>query len=162
MESRLLNILYFILQEIIERDVDVFEEQDSIRESLVTEGYNEEEIDLVLVWLENYFNSFPDKPRGETKPALQSAPRGMRILSFDEKMLIAPEAYGFLLGLESKGLISTDTIEEIIHRSMNMFEEIVGIEEMKIVTLLTIFEQGSGNLNDIVKLVDGTDLKYIH
>ncbi len=40
--------------------------------------------------------------------------------------------------------------------------ELVGVEEMKMVALLTMFEQGNANLDELVRLVNGPDLKSIH
>lgn len=162
MNNKLLNILYFILQEIIEENMDLYDDEEEIRKTLVSEGYPEEEIDMALGWLENYFSSIADKSTKVEPMNIKSPPRSLRVLSFDEKMLIDPEAYGFLINLESRGVIGTETKEEILHRSMNMFEEVIGVEEMKIATLLTFFEQGYHNLDELIRMVDGNDLKSIH
>ena len=162
MESRVWEMLYFILREILEEERDMYNDEEDIRNTLLAEGYNEDEIELAFNWLENYFNTLSPTAAAQGDPKLVSPPRSLRVLTFDEKMSIAPEAHGFLMSLESKGLIAPEIKEEILNRSMNMFDESIGLEEMRLVALLTIFEQGQHNLIDLVKMVDGGNLKSFH
>jgi uncharacterized protein Smg (DUF494 family) len=152
-------MLYYILREILEGERDIYEDEDDIKNTLISEGYDELEINTAFGWLESYFQAL--SPELEpSKPA--TPPRGVRVLSFDERLTISPEAHGLLMNMESKGLIAPEITEEILNRSMNMFDDLIGLEEMRLVALLTIFEQGQHNLVDLIKLVDDQYLKSIH
>jgi uncharacterized protein Smg (DUF494 family) len=162
MENRLLDMLYFILQGILDDEMNLREDNEEIRSALLSEGYHEEEIDLALSWLESYFKSLPRRADAPDAVRMPTPPRSIRVLSFDERLRIIPEAHGFLVALESRGFIGLETKEEILHRALGMFEDSVDVEEMKIVTLLTLFEEGRSNLDEIVRMINGYDLKTLH
>lgn len=162
MENRIWDMLYLLLQEIIEEDLDLHENDGELRKMLIAEGYQEEEIEEAVSWLENYFRALPLKPEVPIATGDGRRRRSLRVLSFDEKMVIMPDAHGLLMRLESRGIIDPEIKEEIIQRAMNMFEDGLGAEEMRMVALLTLFEQGRDNLEEVARLVNGHDLKSVH
>jgi uncharacterized protein Smg (DUF494 family) len=152
MDSRLLDMLYFILRELVENNKDLMEDWQELQESLASRGFDQEEIETAFGWLESYFRSIPEPPGVPIPLATPYRMRSLRVLSMEEQMLIPPDTFGFLHGLEQKGIVASDTIEEIIARSLGMFDEPISVDEMKVVALMTIFEQGGQNLDDIIRL----------
>lgn len=122
MHERIVEIILFLVNELKSNkqlsEVDV---------SLLSQnGYTQSEISTAFSWL------FERMSVGEPlftpgKPADSSH----RMLNDAEKMVIQPEAFGYLLQCHQLGLITNNDIEIIVERIMAAGFSTVGINEMK-------------------------------
>jgi uncharacterized protein Smg (DUF494 family) len=155
-------MLSLILHQVVDEGRDLSDDHDEIREHLASAGFESEEIDTALSWLESYFRASPDEEGVIRAPDCERESTSQRILCSSERLMIPPEALGFLHGLEYRGIISADTKEEILSRAMNMFEEPISLDEMKIVTLITLYERGGGNMDEMLRLINAEPRKSYH
>jgi uncharacterized protein Smg (DUF494 family) len=70
-----------------------------------------------------------------------------RVLHFAERLLISPEAYGYLLELVNIGLIDSKALEGIIERVMFHSSERIGIDKIKRIVATTLFELDANTRN---------------
>jgi uncharacterized protein Smg (DUF494 family) len=122
MQERIVEIILFLVNELKSNkqlnDVDV---------SLLTEnGYTQSEISTAFSWL------FERMPLGQELVAKEQDTRfSHRVLHEAEKMVIAPEGFGYLLQCRQLGLLSNADIETIIERIMGAGFSSAGVPEMK-------------------------------
>ncbi|HAL55156.1 MAG TPA: hypothetical protein DCP63_01435 [Bacteroidetes bacterium] len=122
MHERIVEIILFLVSELKSdkqlSDVDV---------SLLTQnGYTQSEISTAFSWL------FERLSVGQQlMPERDESRQSHRILHDAEKMVITPEAFGYLLQCRQLGLLSNSDIESIIERIMAAGFSSVGVAEMK-------------------------------
>lgn len=142
MHERIVEIILFLVNELKSNkqlsEVDV---------SLLSQnGYTQSEISTAFSWL------FERLSVGE--PLFTPGKAGdssHRMLNDAEKMVIQPDAFGYLLQCHQLGLLSNNDIETIIERIMAAGFSSVGINEMKsfVAGLLFDFDNppnGSGHI----------------
>jgi uncharacterized protein Smg (DUF494 family) len=122
MQERIVEIILFLVNELKSNkqlsEVDV---------SLLTEnGYTQSEISTAFSWL------FERLSVGQQVLAPESNARdSFRILHDAEKMVITPEAYGYMMQCRQLGLLTNANVETIIERIMAAGFSSVGVPEMK-------------------------------
>lgn len=82
------------------------------------------------------------------KYATDTSPVAPRVLHFAERMMISPEAYGYLLDLVNLGVLDALELEKIIEKVMFQSLERTPIEKIKAIVAETLFDKGtslSGN-----------------
>lgn len=94
---------------------------ESIRETIRSQGYSENEITLALNYLLLASNAHQEK----------SGCSKARILHPVEDMFISPEAYGHLVKLRTLRIIDDAQLESIIEQALMETDRIVDIDEMK-------------------------------
>lgn len=87
-------------------------------------GYNSSEISAAYSWLLQKHPSVANKKKSD--PGIYH-----RVLHFAERMLISPEAYGYLLEMVNIGLIDNKAMEHIIERVMFQSSEPIDLEKVK-------------------------------
>lgn len=85
---------------------------DELRESLAAEGVGEETVQGALAWLRVGVSGEAE----ELVPAVRAGELARRVLSLEERRLLSPEAYGFLLGLAADGRLADEQLESILAR----------------------------------------------
>jgi uncharacterized protein Smg (DUF494 family) len=122
MHERIVEIILFLVNELRSNkqlsEVDV---------SLLTQnGYTQTEISTAFSWL------FERLSVGQTLiPTTDESHQSVRVLHEAEKMVISPDAYGYLLQCKELGLLTNADIETIIERIMAAGFSVVGVPEMK-------------------------------
>ncbi|KPQ00368.1 MAG: uncharacterized protein conserved in bacteria smg [Bacteroidetes bacterium HLUCCA01] len=87
--------------------------------------YNSAQISAAYSWILQRHPKVSDKKQ----PIIGESSH--RILHFAERMLISPEAYGYLLEMVSIGLIDNKAMEHIIERVMFQSSEPIDLEKVK-------------------------------
>lgn len=150
MYERVVEIIMFLVNE-LQSNKQLSEVDVSV---LAKNGYTDSEISTAFSWLFERMNV------GQTMAEEASAAEGShRILHEVEKMVIAPEAYGYLLQARQFAVLSNKDVETIIERIMAAGFSRVGIPEMKSFIAGILFDtdsqQGAGgriswNMNDTI------------
>jgi len=130
MRSRIMDIISFIIKEVLEGK-DLFETETEIVESLMDQGYSLEEINSAFDWLLSLVTKGMVKKR--LKPTTSK-----RILHHLERLKLNSQAYGFLIRMQESGLITLAQQEEIIEQALTSNEE-VGPEEIKRIADQVVF-----------------------
>lgn len=96
-------------------------------------GYNAAQISAAYSWIMQKHPSVSVKKKAD--PVAYH-----RVLHFAERMLISPEAYGYLLEMVSIGLIDNKAMENIIERVMFHSTEPIDLEKIKLLVENYIFD----------------------
>lgn len=122
MHERIVEIILFLVSELKSNkrlsDVDV--------DSLTRSGYTQTEISTAFTWLfEQLLNGRELEFRGAANR------QSVRHLNDIERMIIQPEAYGYLLQCHQLGLLSNEDIEELLEQILAAGFSTIGISEIK-------------------------------
>jgi Smg protein len=115
-------------------------EQELVAE-LMSEGFDAEEINDAFSWMES--TALDQTRQQQTEVNLSTSSSTMRIFTDEECRLIDTEARGFLVRLRSMGLIDNAIEEDLIDRIVTAADEPVSLQEIKILTALSLLAKNS-------------------
>jgi Smg protein len=149
MRERFLDIVTVIARYIFEEGRGADEEQ-AITEELVAEGYDPREVAEAFEWLEQVAATRVGRPEGG---ALDDS--AARVLTPTERLKIHSQAFGFLIRLRQLGLIDGRVLERILERAMDVEAEEIGLDEIRAIAALVIFDRSPqevpGHLADVAE-----------
>ncbi len=127
---------------------------DSLIENLIERGYSEEEIEELFSWLFEMAGPNPERVHDD----ITTVNRCWRVLHGWEKMVILPEAFGYLLRLEQFGLLNSDQMETIIEKAILTGERGIDLEGIKsIAASVILYGEGSPSPKDGFSLPDDVE-----
>lgn len=141
MRERVLAIVNLIAKYVMGADGAPISEQELVAE-LMSEGFDAQEINDAFSWMESTALDQTRQQQQQT-PNINTSASTMRIFSAEECRLIDTEARGFLVRLRSMGLINDEIEEELIDRIVAAAEEPVSLQEIKILTALSLLAKNS-------------------
>ncbi len=133
MQERLIEIIVFLLEEFGQQQSQ--ENYKDLSKELILLGYSESEINLAFSWI---FNHMQDQQAG-LEEDFTFKPTSNRVLHDVEKMIISPEAYGYLLQMRHLHLLSDYEIELVIERALTLGTSNISLEDVKSMTASMIF-----------------------
>ncbi|MEE2710741.1 MAG: DUF494 family protein [Gemmatimonadota bacterium] len=114
MSEKIMEILVLLMQH-MQDEQGHFDDISDVSEILTGQGYTHQEVTTALSWLFERLHERAE-PLIDTAQPLRSKPN--RILHSIEKLVISPEAYGYLIQLRGLGLIDDIQMEMLIERAM--------------------------------------------
>ncbi len=111
---------------------DRYPDTEALALKLSTAGFDQDEIDQALAWLDELAELDPER-QGEL------AATGTRVYSQEEMERLDPEARGFLAFLENAGLLSPYAREWVIERALALKERQVPAQQLKWIALLALW-----------------------
>ncbi len=142
MSERVVEILVYLMSQIREKNGGI-EGIDGMSEELLNQGYTENEINAAFSWLFEKIQMDQEEIPGESSNGLRNS---YRVLHEAEKLVIRPEAQGYLIQLKELGIISESDLEQIIERAMMLGVSTVSAEDIKSMVVSLLFS--SDNLDD--------------
>ena len=137
------DVLMYLFETYIHSDADVMVEQDELTDELSRAGFNQEEIEKALNWLERLAN-LHDSEREVYVTA--SAQGSMRIYAPQELARLSTECRGFLLFLEQAQVLNAETREICIERLLELDKPDIELDDLKWVVMMVLFNvPGSEN-----------------
>ena len=136
MQERIIEIIVYLLGE-FQHSPNPGEYTDLSKE-LLSKGYTENEINLAFSWVFNHM-----QPKGDLSEEFTYEQDSVRVLHDLEKLVIAPEAYGYLLQLWHLGMIKEYEMEDVIERVLSLGNNLVSLEDIKSMAATLIFNQES-------------------
>lgn len=134
MQERIVNIILYLVNELKSNkrlsDVDVT--------SLTRNGYTQSEISSAFSWLFERLSAEQDKVVSAASPE-----SSYRLLNDFEKMIIDPQAYGYLIQCQQLGLIKNADVETIIERIVAAGIATIELADMKSLVAGHLFETDS-------------------
>ena len=126
------------MSQFVSQDKDLFYDEDALLDLLKTQGYTEREIKSALDWLQKI--TIFDRLEG-----FESHPYGVspRVFDQEESFRFDCESRGFLWKLRAAGLIDEDVQEEIITKALTMDVDEIGLQDVILISALTIFNRMS-------------------
>ncbi len=140
MRERVLAIVNLIAKYVLGANGAAISEQELVDE-LMSEGFDAQEINDAFSWMESTALDQTQQQHDEVNISTSSST--MRMFTPEECRLIDTEARGLLVRLRAMGLINDDIEEELIDRIVAAAEEPVSLQEMKILTALSLLTKNS-------------------
>lgn len=139
MRERVLAIVNLIAKYVLGANGAAISEQELVAE-LMSEGFDAQEINDAFFWMES---TALDQTQQHDTVNICTSSSTMRMFTAEECRLIDTEARGLLVRLRAMGLINDDIEEELIDRIVAAAEEPVNLQEMKILTALSLLTKNS-------------------
>jgi len=135
MSERVVEILSYIIDE-IQSSKSMIRKLDRISTELYHKGYTEDEISSAFSLLFDKIRlNFDDF----IKTTRNTLPHSFRVLHDVERLIISPQAYGYLIQLRELGLIDEMEMENVIEKSLTMGISTVSLEDVKAIVASLIF-----------------------
>ncbi len=132
MEERLVEIIVYLLKEF--RHKQQAQNYTRLSEELLSQGYTSDEISLAFKWIANFWQD-----RSVEEDEFNYLERSARILHDVERLVINPEAYGYLLEMRHLGLLSDMDVESVIDRALSLGTATITIDDIKSIVASIIF-----------------------
>ncbi len=136
MNERVMEILVYIMNEIRQKKRGLGELAVLSRD-LMQRGYTESEINSAFSWLLERMRNGIDEVMDSEDSAFQQSTRYLHEV---ERMVISPEAFGYLLQLRELGLITHAEMETVIERAMMLGSPKVTVGDIKAMVASMLFE----------------------
>jgi Smg protein len=137
--ERVLAIVNLIAKYVLAADDAPISEQELVAE-LLSVGFETEEINDAFSWME----MIALQPKaGDTPATARLVAPTYRVFSRAERQALEPEALGFLVRLRTLGLLSDEAQEEVIERAVQAAEDPVNLQEIKLISALTLLSRSS-------------------
>ncbi|MEJ2052555.1 MAG: DUF494 family protein [Calditrichaceae bacterium] len=151
MQERIIEIIIYLLEEFRHQQSD--DNYHDLSNELISRGYTENEINFAFSWVFDHMQS----KSANNNEQFEYAKNSSRILHDVERLIISPEAYGYLLQLKHLGLVTDYELENIIERVLSLGSSTIGLEEIKSITASMLLGSDSNNLWDGVFFHPGTN-----
>jgi len=153
MNERVVEILVYIMSEFRSNKTNP-DHLELISRDLLKRGYTQHEISFAFSWLfERY--------KGETEELISNTEGGLpgsyRVLHEIEKLVISPEAYGYLLQLRQLNIMNDIEIENVIERAMMVGATHISADEIKALVATMLFSP-EGTSDQSFYLSEGNDV----
>ena len=136
MQERVLEILVVLIGAFYQQRGSLHNIE-ALSQGLLGQGYTENEINTAFSWFAERLHAQSVEASDENVREYGS---GHRILHAIERLILSPEAYGYLIQLRELGLIDGLQMEMIIERAMLMGSNDIGEEDIKAIASSVIFE----------------------
>jgi Smg protein len=135
---------------------DACPEPDQLGRKLSAQGFDDEEINEALRWLDGLSSatqgvrlaiderhaSVTVRARDETDTARPQSLDSMRVYSMSEQAHLGAECLGFISFLETSQVLPADMREIVVDRAMATPGEPVALDELKIIVLMVYWSTG--------------------
>jgi len=138
MKENVLDVLMYLFQNYMgddDEDEATEPDRDTVHTELLEAGFPSSEIRHAFDWLEGLVE------QQGTPVALLNGERAFRIYTEQENRKFDSECRGYLLFLESTGIVSPETRELVIDRVMALQTDDIDLYQLKWVILMVLFNQ---------------------
>ena len=132
MKENLLDVLINLFQDGMDDDAQIDLAGDFIHSEWLAASFASQQIQQALAWLDR----LADRP-----PALPPGCASCRIYAAPELDRLNVECRGFLLALEQGGILDSEAREQIIDQVMMLETGQIGLDHLKLIILMTLFNQ---------------------
>jgi Smg protein len=128
---------------------ELFPEMATLSKTLAEVGFKETEIEDALNWLDHLAET--TETFAERHPERDSFSSALRVYAPLEQAILGPEAIGFILSLETAGILDPVQREIVIERALDSGISPVPVEKLRLVVLFILWSQG-----------EDTDIAMLH
>lgn len=130
------DILLYLFENIVNDSAELWVDEGELTKELKKAGFHEDDIYKALMWLED----LADLQSNDIAPfIIGQTDLTTRVYTQQEMMKLDTECRGFLLFLEQISLLDVATREMVIDRVMELEETMIGLEDLKWVVLMVLF-----------------------
>jgi len=123
---------------------EAYPDQDTLSRKLTAAGFENDDISEALDWL-NGLAQHSENPYPESF----DSSRSLRAFTERESAKLSTESRGFLVFLESAGILTPVLRETIMERAMALEAETVGLEKLKVIALMVLWTR-RGNVDTLI------------
>ena len=136
MKETVLDVLMYIFDNYMEDDVELFPDQELLKDRLIEAGFLDQQVDKAFEWLESLaeIKENPVSLRQSDFPSL-------RLFNDQELDRLNSSCRGFLLFLEQARVLSSHEREMVIDRIMALETDEIDLQQLKWVVLMVLFNQ---------------------
>lgn len=129
MQEKISEIVDLLIQEISQQNDPVRFQWDEVSEKLLKKGYSEPEILKAVEWVLMNIN----RPafRKYQSSVRRRRPHAFRALIAEERLFFTPDGYGYLIQLQTLGLMGPIQVEQVIERAFMLGLARVELLELK-------------------------------
>ncbi len=132
------DILVYLFENYFE--VNIYPDESTLTRELSAAGFDRDEISQAMAWV----NGLERLTQQSYLPSLATS-CAQRIYSDTEENKIGIESHGFLLFLETSGILNPVQREWVIDRIMALNEHGVSLEQVKWTVLIVLWSQGQAS-----------------
>jgi Smg protein len=149
------DILVFLFENYFH--AGAYPDQETLSKRLSAAGFDSRDISQALTWLSGLERVGRSGNRSNSIPS-----KGFRFYTDPELITLTAEARGFLLFLESAGVISVLQRELIIERVVALEEPAVDLDKVKLIVLMVLWNQNE-TLDSLVleELISPNQERYL-
>ena len=133
MKENMLDVLMYLFQSDIDQDIDTDPDRESIQTELLAAGFPSREVRQAFNWLDSLVDH-PSIP-------LPVNSRSCRIYIQAEQTRLDVDCRGFLLSLEQRGILDSETRELVIDRVMALETDDIDLHQLKWIVLMVLLNQ---------------------
>ena len=131
------EVLVYLFENYFEANVRP--DHNTLTRELSAAGFELDDIERAVDWFSTLENMAYEAEDAAVEPS------GWRIYSEEESSKIKDESRGFLMFMEQAGVMLPSQRELVIDRAMALSNTPVGLEEIKWIVLMTLWNQGKTN-----------------
>lgn len=135
MKESVLDVLIYLFENYMDGEMGNDPDQETLETELVAAGFTRAEINKAFAWLEDLGGR-----RGHGHVAVP-ADHSIRVYTDQEMARLDSECRGFLLFLEQSSILTPNSRELVIDRVTALEGDEIGLEQLKWVILLVLFNQ---------------------
>lgn len=136
MKENVLDVLMYLFEHFLDDEIEMEEDQDTLKGMLREAGFPNGEINKAFQWLED-LAELQDQPSAGGL----AASRAIRVYTGEEQQRLDTECRGFLLFLEQAGVLDATARELVIDRLMALDAREISLDQVKWVVLMVLFNQ---------------------
>lgn len=144
-QQRIVDVIAYLLETVVlQQQNEMIAEPALVKQQLEDVGFAKETIIHAFDWLKELIQQqswYADCP--------VSACKTMRIFGSDEVYKIDSEARGFILSLESVGVLDTKMREIVISQLMQLNQQSIDLVDAKWVVLLVLMSKSNKNIHEM-------------
>lgn len=154
--AAMFDILVYLFENFFH--ADAYPEPEQLALKLSAAGFEYDEINEALQWLDGLHEA------GENDlPAIAIDSDSVRCYAAEELAKLDAECRGFLVFLESAGVLNPLTRELILERAMALSDHSVSLSRLKIIVLMVFWKQHQAMDTLILEeLLSGNESHYLH
>jgi uncharacterized protein Smg (DUF494 family) len=135
MDERIVDIIVYLLNEIQQGSKQL--EKVNLTKELLSKGYTDNEINLAFSWI---FNRLSMIPRKKVDNLGNDSDNNEDDINID-KLVISPEAYGYLIHLIKLGVIYDNDIELVVEHALSYGKDHLEVEDLKSIIASILFDR---------------------
>jgi Smg protein len=148
MTGSVLDILIYVFDQYMLAEVPEVPERETLADDLERAGFGRHNVERALDWL-------ADLAGERSRPDIENTQPSLRVFSAEELERISTGCRGYLLQLESEGILSPLQREIVIDRLVALDSEEVDIDRLKWLVLMVLSsqpgqEQACARMEDLV------------
>jgi Smg protein len=142
---------------------DACPELPQLGRKLSAAGFEPEEIEEALAWLDGLNFAAQQTGTVEDKPVIEQSRDSLRVYSAAEQEHLGADCLGFITFLESAGVLPATMREIALDRAMAAHGRPVTVDDLKIIILMVYWSVGQEPDALILdELCDATDMRIAH